>query len=432
MAWRLQLISAMGMDRVIKKRKLPVGLILGIIAIAALAGIFGYQLLVVDNKPFLAARKSEVRIATVIEGDFQEYFQANCYVAPAKTMYVDSRESGMVQSVSADQGDIVTKGQELLRLQNDELELQLRLKKASLESASDNLAECRIRGEQLANKSRRELLEIDHAIDVLKADLAQKEIQYTSNFLPEKEYRQAVKELDYMTEKRGLLVDSQRLEASLLDQEKLRIRKSMEVLSLDFARLEDRVHTLTVTSPAFGQITAFDVSVGELKAAGSRLAQLDIMDKLIMKTTMDEYYLSKITLGNKGSFTCVNRNGKDTRYTATVSWISPDVKSNAFDAELEFDSMPADAHIGQRFLVNVELGEKRKAVMVEQGPFFQTSGGGWVYVVDASGSAAVKRKITVGSTNPDYLEVVAGLAAGEQAVVSDYAGFSNAERITLK
>ncbi len=86
-----------------------------------------------------------------------------------------------------------------------------------------------------------------------------------------------------------------------------------------------RIASLTVLSPAYGQITTFSASVGEIKEAGSRIAQLDIMDTMKLKAQMDEFYLPKLAVGNKGSFTYLNTKGEDTECAASISWISPDV-----------------------------------------------------------------------------------------------------------
>ncbi len=422
----------MGMDRVIKKRKIPIGLIIGIAAVAALCLVFGYQLLIVDKKPIQTADKSKIRISTVIEGDFQEYFQVNGFVSAAQSIFIDARENGIVETVSREQGDVVRKGEVLMTMSNDNLESERLLKKTSLENRRQDLEEAAIRAEQAAVRNRQDLLEIDHRIDVLTDQYGQAQAQFASHFMPETEFRTLEKELAFWQEKKGIMLTAQELDAALVLREKQRIAKAMEIDAMDLDRLEKRIGTLTVTAPAPGQLTAFDVSVGETRSAGSRLAQLDVMDAYSLKANVDEYYLPSVRLGTKGSFAYTDGNGEKKDFTVTLSWMSPDVKSNSFEAEFDFDALPPGTRIGQRFLVRVELGERKKSVMLEQGPFFSSGAGSYVYVVDPAGGTAHKRDVTIGKTNPEYLQVTQGLQPGEKVVISDYSGFHGLDTVTIR
>ena len=80
----------------------------------------------------------------------------------------------------------------------------------------------------------------------------------------------------------------------------------------------------------------------------------------------------------------------------------------------------------------VGLGKKVDAVLLEQGQFYQSTGGKWVYVLDSSGKTATKRDIEIGRSNPDYLEVLEGLRPGERVIVSDYSGYEDREKIRLR
>lgn len=420
------------MDRVIAKKKLPLGWIIGGSLIFGLLCVFAYQLTIVDRKPIQTVKKSEIRISTVKRGDFQEYFQIDCYVAPARSMYIDSQEHGIVQAVHAEQGNIVNRGQVLITLQNDELESQLLLKEASLRDETQDQEGSGIRLEQLENRTKEQLLELDHRIEVASDDCATKKALFDGKAVSRSDLQNAEKELEYLTAKREILVKSGELDLDLMKQQDEKITNAIERSKIDLRRLKERIGSLTVVSPAFGQIATFSASVGEIKEAGARIAQLDIMDSMKLKAEMDEYYLPKLAVGSKGSLTYPDAKGEDAACPVSISWISPDVKNNTFEVDFKFDAAPMSVRIGQRFLVRMELGEKRPAVMLEQGPFVQTSGGRYAYVVDASGGSATKKDIVVGRSNPDYLEVVDGLSPGDRVVVSDYSGFNGLQRISLK
>jgi HlyD family secretion protein len=420
------------MDRLITKKKGRAGLVGGIAAIVALAGFFAYQLLVVDKKPLQATKKSSIRIAAVRRGPFQEYFLVNAYVAPYKSVYIDSREYGIVLSVKADRGSIVREGETLVTLQNDELASQLALKEATIESLKKDLAanDTRLRCAEAEDEAR--LLEIDHQIDLLDDELRRQESLFEAGAVPESAYRKARKESEYWKEKRRLFLSSRELGLEAIRQEAVKIEDSIALLRIDAKRLSDRVRALTLRSPAYAQIAAFNAAVGESKSVGSRIAQLDIMDPLKLKATLDDYYLSKTEVGAEGSFPYPNRRGEEVRFPIVVSWVSADVKDNAFEIEFAFVGEAPAVKIGQQLVVRMEQGKEREALMLEQGQFVQSSGGNWVYLLGADGSSAAKKAIRAGKSNPDYLEIIDGLEAGDRVIVSDYSAYAGAERIMLK
>ncbi|MFI3295720.1 MAG: efflux transporter periplasmic adaptor subunit, partial [Rikenellaceae bacterium] len=58
------------------------------------------------------------------------------------------------------------------------------------------------------------------------------------------------------------------------------------------------------------------------------------------------------------------------------------------------------------------------------------TGGNWIFVVEDG--VAVRRPIRIGRQNPQYYEVLEGLSAGEQVIVSSYDSYGDNETLTLK
>jgi HlyD family secretion protein len=77
----------------------------------------------------------------------------------------------------------------------------------------------------------------------------------------------------------------------------------------------------------------------------------------------------------------------------------------------------------------VELGGASRAVMLPNGPFYQDTGGNWVFVVAPDGTSAIRRNVKLGRRNPDFVEVVDGLKPGEKVIVSGYEAYQKMDRI---
>ena len=91
--------------------------------------------------------------------------------------------------------------------------------------------------------------------------------------------------------------------------------------------------------------------------------------------------------------------------------------------------MPEGIHTGQAFDIKLELGQAAPALMLPNGPFYQETGGNWIFVVAPDGRHATRRTIRLGRRNPEHVEVVDGLAPGEKVIVSGYEAFQKIDRV---
>jgi HlyD family secretion protein len=142
---------------------------------------------------------------------------------------------------------------------------------------------------------------------------------------------------------------------------------------------------------------------------------------------VDEFYLGRIAFGQPASVDI-----GAAAYELRVSKVYPDVRERQFAVDLEFTGeAPAGIRRGQTMRPRIELGETAESLVVANGPFYDETGGLWVLVVSSDGNSASRRQVTLGRRNPETVEVVAGLAAGERVITSSYQSFKDVERIDL-
>jgi HlyD family secretion protein len=425
----------MGMDRPLAgRRKVPARYLL-IAAAAALAALLGYWAVSTGRAragPSLERTAADARIAEVKEAAFQEFIQVNAYVEAASRVVIDAKEGGTVKRVLADPGSVVAKGELLVELESPDLESALELKEAALAGEEARMRGDGLRTERQGVEASRALLEADRRIEELERSVARKEGLVEAGGAARVDLEDARSELDYARRGRVLLARSQELDAELLREEAERARSAVDALRIERDALARRKAELRIVAPALGQIASLPASAGQATAPGSRIAELDIMDDLRLRADVDEYYLPRVEVGLRGSFSAEDASGGARSRGMAVSWVSPNVKNSTFEVEFACDGGPAGLRIGQRLAARVELGEGRRAIVLPMGPFFRDTGGNWVYVVDGSGKSAARRAVSPGRSNPDFLEILGGLSPGDRVVISSYSGYGGAERIGLK
>ncbi|HEX3944269.1 MAG TPA: hypothetical protein VHW69_09295 [Rhizomicrobium sp.] len=82
--------------------------------------------------------------------------------------------------------------------------------------------------------------------------------------------------------------------------------------------------------------------------------------------------------------------------------------------------------------MKLELGGAERAVMLPNGPFYQDTGGNWVFALSPDGHSAARRNVRLGRRNPQYVEVLDGLKPGERVIVSGYEAFQTMDRVEFE
>lgn len=348
---------------------------------------------------------NQLTIGTVHQGPFEDYIAVRGAVAPLIIAYLTTEQGGTVKQLLAEDGAMVKQGQPLVILSNPALELQTATQQLSFEQTRFTYTQ--------------NLLNIQHQLDTLKANLERDKILLDGNAIAPSTYRQEQQEYEYNLQLQKATIASHETE------EKVRATQltGSAGAKVDIARAG--VEALTIRAPMDGQLTALDAEIGQSKPVGAVLGQVNSADRFKLTAQVDEFYLGQVAAGQSARFTVDDR-----EYRAKVAKVYPQVANGTFKADFYFDGpAPAGVHVGQAIDMKIELGGAQQAVMLPNGPFYQDTGGNWIFVVTPDGSAAIRRNVKLGRRNPEYVEVVDGLKPGERAIVSGYEAFLKMDRI---
>ena len=393
-----------GQDRVIARKPLWKRYWMhAAVAVAVVAG--AAWLLMGTGGNVYRAPLNQLTIGTVREGPFEDYIAVRGAVAPFITAFLTTDQGGTVKQVLIEDGAMVKAGQPLIILSNPALQLQVAAQQLTFE--------------QTRLKYQQDLLNIEYQIAKLKGDLERDKILLDGNAIAPSTYRQEQEQYDYYVKLRAATIASRQVEQ--------RVRSTQ--LTGDTSGKTDianaGVEALTIRAPMDGQLTALEAEVGQSKASGAVMGQVNSADRFKLTAQVDEFYLGHVTAGQSTLF---NVSGRD--YRAHVSKVYPQVTNGTFKTDFYFDgAAPTGIHIGQAIDLKVELGGATRAVMLPNGPFYQDTGGNWVFVVTPNGKSAVRRNVRLGRRNPDFVEIVDGLKPGERVIVSGYEAYLKMDRV---
>lgn len=372
--------------------------------------------------------EDQLTIGTVTRGKFEDYIAVRATVAPLTTYYLTTEQGGVVKRVMAQDGSTVKAGQPLIVLSNTALRLQIASRDAGTASQINSIENTRLQLEDTRFDYQQQLLDIDHQIAVLKGNLARDKILFDGKAIAPTLYAQEKEQYRYELKLRAATIASRDTEERVRDTEIGELRGTLDSLKNDLAIAQASLAALTIRAPASGQLTALDAYVGQSKAPGAVLGQVDSLDRFKLTAQVDEFYLGRIALGQTALFALDGRS-----YQATIVKIHPTVTDGTFKVDLHFKgTAPAGITVGQAIDTRLELGGASTALLLPNGPFFQDTGGTWAFVLTPNGQYATRRTIELGERNPDYVEVLQGLSPGEKVIISSYQGFTGVKRVEFE
>ena len=416
----IKLEKKTGLKAVFQKKNLPYA------AVVVLIGFIGW-LILRDNSSTLRVDAGLVNIATVEQGEFNDYVRLTGSVQPMTTVQLSPLESGVVERIVAEEGTQVKRGDVILEMSNNSLSMQILQSEADLAEKQNILRNTMISMEQERLALRQEKLQLDLEVSRLHRTYQQNENLYNDNLLAREEYLRAKEDYELAVRKRDLVLERQKQDSLYRTSQVSQMEESLRSMQLNMELIRQRVDNLKVKAPIDGEVGMLDVVLGQSLQQGANVGQVNDLTTYKVQAQVDEHYIDRVTTGLVASF---ERQGAE--YEMQLRKVYPEVRNGQFKADFRFSSAaPENIRSGQTYYLNLQLGEAAEAILIPRGSFYQATGGRWIYVVDASGEKAYRREIRIGRQNPQYYEVIEGLQPGEKVITSSYDNFGENEVLIL-
>jgi HlyD family secretion protein len=253
---------------------------------------------------------------------------------------------------------------------------------------------------------------------------------YAAHVIGSQEYTTAVNNYNVLKRKLALQNEILRQDTISRAQEAKQDQESYERAQATLKIMQEKVNDLIIRAPINGQLTALDAEVGQTRAAGYALAQIDATDGFKVRLTdVDEHYVNRVFTGQTGTFTL----GDSSTYKLKITKVFTQITAGRFQVDMNFvGKIPQGLRKGQTLQVTLALSDERTAILVPKGGFYQQTGGNWIFKVSEDGKTAYKVDIQLGQQNTDYYEVLSGLKPGDKVVTSSYENYGNMQELVLK
>ena len=380
----------------------------------------------VTKKRSLNVKRAEITIKTVENNFFEDFIVFQAKVTPLNSILINITEGGAVQEIYVENGAMVKKGQALARLYNPNTELNYMQQETAIIEQINNLNKSKLDLRNQELNLAKDLIAIEH--DYLDSknlyDLNKK--LFEQEILSKNEWEKTVENLRFQKERMKIIKESVTKEKRANQIQIGQLNLSIAFMDKSLGILRTNKQHFLISAPLSGRLSSFEPILGKTYIQGLSIGTIDVMKGYKLLADVDEFYLNKITDGQKGT---VDFNGKPIR--VQITRVIPEIKSGRFVVELNFTSSESlNLQQGLSFGVKLNLSEKTKTVVLSKGSFYEETNGKWIFVVN--GSKGERRAIKLGKENPLYYEVLGGLKAGEKVITSSYKDYKQSEILNLE
>ena len=414
------------MDRPIEKKK---GIALAFTSKAlpywfgAFMAAFILWLIFRDDASTLRVNEETLTVSDVTAGEFNDYIRLSGQVQPMTTVQLSPRESGIVEEIVIEEGSAVKAGDVIVRLSNDELDLQILNSEANLAEKENTLRNTMIQMEQQKMNLSLDILQLQTEVQRKKRTFESQQRLLADNLIGKEEFLRA--EEDYTLYLKKLEVTLARAEQDSVYRsvQIKQMQESLDNMKLNMQMIRRRKQNLEVKAPIDGVLGLLDINLGQSVGSGAKIGQVNAQGNFKIVAEVDEHYIDRVFSGLEATFERQNET-----FDAVIRKVFPEVRNGKFKAEFRFSGeQPSNIRAGQTYYLNLQLGQPESGILIPRGTFYQKTGGKWIYVVLPEGGKAVRREIRIGRQNPQFYEVLEGLEAGEKVITSGYDNFGDNE-----
>lgn len=371
-------------------------------------------------------KRKDLTLSTVDKGVIEVSVSASGKVIPAFEEIINSPINSRILEIYKKGGDSVDVGTPILKLDLQSAETDY---KKQLDEQQMKVLQL----EQLRIANQGKLSEMEMKLKISRMELNRKEVELRNERYLDSlgagttdKVRQV--ELDYNVSVLKLKEDEQKYKNEQASTEAdLKVKElDLNIFRKSLAETKRTLEDARIRSPRKAILTYVNNEVGAQVAEGGRVAIVSDLSHFKIEGEIADSYGDRVAAGNRA----VVKIGSD-KLDGVVSDITPLSKNGviSFTVQLEEDNFKR-LRSGLKTDVYVMNAVKEDVLRIANATYYVGKGEYELFVVD--GDQLVKRKVRLGDSNFEYVEVVEGLQPGEQVVISDISQWKDKKRLKLK
>lgn len=370
--------------------------------------------------------RKDLTISTVDKGVIEVSVSASGKVIPAFEEIINSPINSRIVEIYKKGGDSVDVGTPILKLdlQSAETEYNKLLDEQQMK---------RLELEKLKVTNQSKLSEMEMKLKISRMELDRKAVELRNERYLDSlgagttdKVRQV--ELDYNVSQLKLREDEQKyINEQALCEADFKVKElDLNIFHKGLAETKRTLDDAQIRSPRKAILTYVNNEIGAQVGEGTKVAIVSDLSHFKIEGEIADTYGDRIAAGSKA----VVKIGSD-KLEGTVSDVTPLSKNGVISFTVQLDE---DNHrrlrSGLKTDVYVMNAVKDDVMRIANASYYVGKGEYELFVVN--GDQLLKRKVQLGDSNYEYVEVISGLQPGDEVVVSDMNSYKEKNKLKIK
>lgn len=371
-------------------------------------------------------KRKDIIISKVDQGMINVSVSAAGKVIPSVEEVITSPINSRILEVYKRGGDSVEVGTPILKL-------DLKSTETEYNKMLDQQQMKRYEIQQLQAKTKSSISDLEMKAKVLEMQVNRKSVELkneryldsigagTSDKVREVELSYNVTKLEHQQ-----LVQQLANSRSIAEAEMNVKKLDLQIFEKSLAEMKRTLEDAQIRSPRKAILTFINNQVGAQISAGQQVAIISDLSHFKIEGEIADSYGDRIAAGSKA----IVKIGK-MELPGMVSSLTPMSKNGvlAFTVQLEDDDN-SRLRSGLKTDIHVMTSVREDVIRISNGPYY--TGPGYYDLFVVKGNKLIRKKVRLGDSNYQYVEVLEGLSIGEEVVTSDMKQYKNKRKLSIK
>lgn len=374
-----------------------------------------------------SVKLKDLNLSTVDQGTIEVSISASGKVVPAFEEIINSPIDTKIIQVYKKSGDSVDVGTPIMKLDLQSTETEYRKLLDEEQMKRYQLEQLKVNNETYLNDLKMKVKISAMKLNRMEVELRNERYLDSLGSGTTDKVRQA--ELAFNTGKlelkqlKEMYENGQQVKAADLKVKKL----EYQIFSKSLAEMKRTLDDAQIRSPRKATLTFINNQVGARISQGEQVAVISDLSHFKVEGEIADSYGDRIAVGSKAVVKIGNE-----KLNGMVSSVTPLSRNGviSFSVQLEEDNHRR-LRSGLKTDVYVMNSVKEDVLRLANASYYVGPGEYELFVMNNE-KEIVRRKVSLGESNFEYVEVVDGLKSGDQVVISDMGYYNNKVKIKLK
>lgn len=373
-----------------------------------------------------SVKLSSIRTGVADRGTLETSVAGTGRVVPAFEQIINSPITSRIVEVYSKEGDTLSAGTPLLRLDLESAETEIK-------RMADERRSKQLEAEQTRLNNRTMLSDLEMQVKVKEMDVNRLRAEVVNERRLDSigsGTGERVRQAEFAFETGRLQL--QQLREQLANERDVHAATSkmkqleLSIFDKNFGEKQRTLEDARLKSPRRATLTYINDQIGQQVSQGEKVAVIADLSRFKVTAEIADSYADRVSVGSRVTIKAGN-----TELGGMVTNVTPLSKNGiiSFSVTLDDDDHPR-LRSGLKTEVHVLCDIRDDALRIPTGPYYHGAGEYEMFVIN--GDELVRRHVRLGESGYSFVEVLDGLSPGENVVISDMKDYAHKNKLTLK